>query len=94
MVGFPTWRADAEGVVLWTDDGSGLMKLGKDLFATVGFLPDLESLPHLSGPDVPVIRCFVAAGKVWLSLQDVLLGQDLSELVELFEEKAEDLSSR
>lgn len=94
MVGFPDWSVDGESVVLWSDDGSGVMKVGGELFATVGFLPDLESLPVLSGPDVPVVRCFVASGKAWLSMRDLLLGDDemMSEMVAVFDLRAEDLA--
>ena len=94
MVGFPAWTIDGETVVMWADDGSGIMKLNGELFATVGFLPDLESLPVLSGPDVPVVRCFISFGKAWFAMKDLMLGDAelMNKMIEVFDRRAEDLA--
>jgi hypothetical protein len=94
MVGLPAWTFNGESVVMWTDDGSGIMKLNGELFATVGFLPDLESLPVLSGPDVPVVRCFISFGKAWLAMKDLMLGDAelVDKMIEVFDRRAEDLA--
>lgn len=94
MVGFPAWTVNNESVVMWADDGAGIMKLDGELFATVGFLPDLESLPVLSGPDVPVVRCFISFGKVWFAMKDLMLGDAelMDRMIEVFDRRAEDLA--